>query len=100
MSEPVSVTIPHKLGRTEAKSRIEGGIYKLESAIPGAQMSEQHWEGDALHFTLDAMGQHITCSMDIKDEHIDAVFELPPLLAMFANKIKEKMQKEAPKLLE
>ncbi|WP_164114702.1 polyhydroxyalkanoic acid system family protein [Sphingorhabdus sp. Alg239-R122] len=100
MSEPVAMTILHKLGRAEAKKRIAGGIYKLEEALPGAKMAEHHWDEDALDFTLEAMGQRVSCNLDIKDDAVDAVFHLPPLLAMFADKFREKMQKEAPKLLE
>jgi hypothetical protein len=100
MTEPVTVNIPHKLGLDEAKSRIGGGIHQLGELVPGATLTDHHWEGDTLHFTLDAIGQRIGSEMQIRDDEVYAIFDLPPLLAMFANKIKEKLQKEGPKLLE
>ncbi len=100
MAEPVTVNIPHKLGVAEAKSRIGSGIHRLSDIIPGASMTDHHWEGDHLHFTLEAVGQRITADMHVREEEVYAVFDLPPMLAMFANKIKAKLQKEAPKMLE
>ena len=38
--------------------------------------------------------------MHVREEEVYALFDLPPMLAMFANKIKAKLQKEAPKMLE
>ncbi len=100
MSEPVTVTIPHKLGLTEARNRVGSGIHTLGDIIPGASMTDHHWEGDHLHFTLEAVGQRIGSEMQIREDEVYAIFDLPPMLAMFANKIKAKLMKEAPKMLE
>ncbi|MEW4466712.1 polyhydroxyalkanoic acid system family protein [Parasphingorhabdus sp. JC815] len=100
MSEPVTITISHKLGRAEARSRIAGGIHKLSETIPGATLSDHRWEGDTLHCTLEAIGQRIGGEMQVRDEEVYAIFDLPPMLAMFANKIKAKLQEKAPKMLE
>ncbi len=100
MGQPVTANIAHKLGTTEAKSRIGGGIQRIGEMIPGATLSDQRWEEDILHFTLDAMGQRIVSEMQVREEEVYVILDLPPLLAMFANKIKEKLQKEAPKMLE
>ena len=100
MSEPVTVNIPHQLGLEEDKSRIGSGIHTLSDIIPGAAMTDHRWEGDHLHFTLEAIGQRIVADMHVREEEVYALFDLPPMLAMFANKIKAKLQKEAPKMLE
>ncbi len=100
MGEPVTVNIPHKLGLAEAKSRIGSGIHRLSEIIPGATLTDHHWQGDHLHFTLDAVGQRIISEMQIREDEVYAIFDLPPMLAMFANKIKEKLLKETPKMLE
>jgi len=100
MGEPVTINIPHKLGQAEAKSRIGGGIHQLGEMVPGATLTDHHWEGDNLHFTLEVMGQRIGSEMQVREDEVYAIFDLPPVLAMFANKIKEKLQKEAPKLLD
>jgi len=100
MSEPVTVTVPHKLGLTEAKSRIGSGVHTLSDIIPGASLTAHRWEDDHLHFTLEAVGQRIISDMHVREDEVYVVLDLPPMLAMFANKIKAKLMKEAPKMLE
>jgi hypothetical protein len=46
------------------------------------------------------MGQTVASRLDLHEAHVHAEVDLPPFLALFANKIREKLQKEAPKLLE
>lgn len=100
MGEPVTVNIPHKLGLEQAKIRMASGIHKISESVPGAMMKDHHWDDNTLHCTLEAMGQSIIGEMEVRDTEVYAVFDLPPLLALFANKIKEKLQKDAPKMLE
>ena len=100
MGEPVTVSIPHQLGLSEAKSRIGNGIHTLGELIPGATMTDNHWEGDSMHCTIEALGQRVGCEMQVREDEVYGIFDLPPMLAMFANAIKEKLQKEAPKMLE
>ena len=100
MSEPISVDIPHKLGRAEARARLERGVGKLAGAIPGGAVVDHHWDGDALHFTVQAMGQRIASRLEPFDDRVHAVIDLPPFLALFANTIRAKLAKEGPKLLE
>ncbi|QDX26695.1 hypothetical protein FPZ54_12195 [Sphingomonas suaedae] len=100
MTEPVIVDIPHKLGRETARARIAGGVGKIGSMFPGGGSVEERWEGDTLHFTVTAMGQSVASRLEVHDRHVHAEVDLPPMLALFAGKIREKLQREAPKLLE
>lgn len=100
MSEPIVVDIPHKLGREAARARLAGGVGKIGSMFPGGGNVEHRWEGDTLHFTVSALGQTVTSRLEIFDAHVHAVVDLPPMLALFAAKIREKLQKDAPRLLE
>ena len=99
MAEPITLDIPHKLGRDTAKGRIEGGIGKLAGMFPGGGHVEQRWEGDALHFTVSAMGQKVASRLEVFEDRVHAVVDLPPMLALFAGKVREMLAKEAPKLL-
>lgn len=99
MADPITVDIPHKLGREGARARIAGGIGKLEGMFPGGKMTESHWEGDTLSFTLKAMGQTVASTIDIAEDHVRATIDLPPFLALFAGKIREKLTRDGPKLL-
>lgn len=100
MAEPVTVDIPHKLGREGARARIAGGVGKIGGMFPGGGAVQERWEGDTLHFTVSAMGQTVASRLDVFEDRVHAEVDLPPMLALFAGKIREKLQKEAPKLLE
>jgi hypothetical protein len=100
MTAPIEVDLPHKLGRDGARARMERGKDKLASFIPGGNVTEQRWEGDTLVFTVEGMGQRVGARLTVFDAHVHAAFDLPPFLAMFAGKIRDKLQKDGPKLLE
>lgn len=99
MSQPIEVDLPHSLGREGARARISGGMGKLADFIPGGAVTEQRWEGDTLIFTVEGMGQRVGSRLTVHDAHVHAVFDLPPMLAMFAGKIRDKLAKDGPKLL-
>lgn len=99
MNDPITVDIPHKLGLEAARARIETGVGKLASFVPGGAVTEHRWEGDTLTFTVEAMGQRVASRLDVMDTKIHASFDLPPMLRLFANKLREKLMKDGPKLL-
>lgn len=100
MNQPVDIDIPHKLGRAEAKQRMTNGFGKLTDYIPGSTVTQHQWEGDTLTFTLEALGQRIGARMDVFDDRVHAVFDLPPMLAMFAGKVRDQLARGGQKLLE
>jgi hypothetical protein len=100
MDDPISVDIPHKLGLAAARARIEKGVGKLASFVPGGAVTEHRWEGDTLLFTVEAMGQRVASRLDVMETRVHATFDLPPMLKLFANKIREKLTKDGTKLLE
>jgi Putative polyhydroxyalkanoic acid system protein (PHA_gran_rgn) len=100
MSVPIEVDLPHKLGREEAKRRIAGGFGKLADFVPGGSITQHHWEGDVLDFVVEGMGQRVGARLDVDDTVVHATFELPAFMALFADKIRAKLQREGPKLLE
>jgi hypothetical protein len=100
VADPITLDIPHKLGRDGARARIGGGVDKLAGMFPGGGHVDKRWEGDVLHFTVSAMGQKVASRLEVFDDKVHAVVDLPPMLALFASKIREKLGKEAPKLLE
>lgn len=99
MAEPVVVDIPHRLGRDVARARIAGGMGKIAEIVPGGGHVEQRWEGDILHFTVSAMGQTVASRLQVFDTHVHAEVHLPPMLALFASKVREKLAEKGTKLL-
>lgn len=99
MSEPITVDIPHKLGREVARARIDGGIGKLADMVPGGGTVEHAWAGDVMTFTLAVMGQKVVSRLEVFDDKIHAVVSVPPMLALFAGKIRDKVVGSTTKLL-
>ena len=99
MGHPISVDIPHKLGKDGARARLDGGIGKLGSMIPGGGAVEHKWQGDDMTFTVKALGQEIASRVTIYEDKVHAVVDLPAFLGLFAGKVREVIEKEAPKLL-
>ena len=99
MTDPVEVDIPHKLGRAAARERIAGGIGKLESYIPGGTVTENRWDGDTLSFTVNMLGQKAHATVDVLDDKAHLSVVLPPMLALFAGKVRDVLGREGPKLL-
>ena len=65
LSDPITLDIPHKLGREAAKARIGGGIGKLAEMFPGGAAVDHRWEGDTMHFTVAAMGQRVASRLTV-----------------------------------
>ena len=99
MSVPVEVDLPHKLGREEARRRIERGFGKLSNYVPGGQVTRHGWEGDVLHFEVAAWGQQVAARVDVRDALVHVRLELPAMLGMFAGQIQAALNANGPKLL-
>jgi hypothetical protein len=100
MTAPIEIDLPHKLGRAAARARIESGTSRMASFIPGGTVSEHRWDGDTLSFTVEAMGQRVASRLTVLDDKVHCLFDLPPFLALFADKIRAKLARDGPKLLE
>lgn len=101
MTRPITLDIPHELSRDEVRRRIEGGIGKLADKFPGGSLVEHHWrDGGTLDFTIAAMGQKVASRIELLEGHVRATIDLPPMLALFAERIREKLQKDGPRLLD
>jgi len=104
MARPVSVTIPHALGKDEARRRIEEGFGRLRQQMTsgiGAMMSfQERWEGDRLHFEGGGLGQKMTGRLDVRADAVEIQLDLPDILAALAEKITGKLKTEGQKLLE
>lgn len=99
MPDPIKVDIPHRLGRETARARIAGGVGKLVEMVPGGGEAEHRWEGDSLHLSISALGQTVASRIDVHENSVHCEVDLPPMLALFAGKVKDKLLSVAPKLL-
>lgn len=102
MGRSVTITIPHQLGKAEARSRIANGFGQLEAQMAAASVSNvrQAWSGDRLNFSAQAMGQTLNGGIDVGEQDVRIEVELPGLLGMFAGKIAGKLRQQGTLLLE
>lgn len=100
MTTPITINIPHQLGRAEARRRIEAGFTKLIAQLPGSVGAcSQRWDGDQLSFSVRAMGQTIAGIADVFDATVVMEIELPGVLGIIANGLKDRLQKAGQLLL-
>ncbi len=99
MSAPIALDVPHELGKAAARERLDQGIGKIGAMIPGGGQVKHDWEGNTMAFTLTAMGQTMRCTATVFDAHVHAIVDLPPMLGLFAGKIREALAHGLPKLL-
>jgi hypothetical protein len=101
MSEPLVVTIPHRLGKEEAISRLKKGFAELPANFtPLFRINDQRWSGDRFEFSLSALAQHVSGTIDVADDQVRVEVMLPWLLARLASRIPGAIQREARLMLE
>jgi len=100
MATPITIRIPHQLGRAEAHRRIEAGFAKLTRQLPGnSGRCSERWDGDRLTFDAAVMGQTIAGAIDVLDTAVAMEIELPGLLGILASGLKDRLHKAATLLL-
>lgn len=101
MGTPIVITIPHALGRAEARRRLEEGFGRLQAQLgQGLGKIERSWQDDRLSFSARALGQTITGRLDVQDEAVRMEVDLPGFLGAIAERIKGRLRKEGQLLLE
>ncbi len=69
MSQPLIVSIPHRLGREEAKRRLDSGISRIRPELAGLVSGfDYSWDQDRLNFRAVAMWQAITGAIEVLDD--------------------------------
>jgi hypothetical protein len=99
MSKPVTVTLPHELGRDAARERIRTGFDTIGGALGGAVAIQQSWTGDTMEFAAKAMGQAVTGRLIVREADVTIDLVLPGLLAALASRIGAKVKERGTFLL-
>ena len=76
MTEPLVVTIPHKLGKDEALRRLKPALGKASASFPALAVEEEIWSGDSMSFRVRALGQ------------VELIFTFASAIFIFKEKIK------------
>jgi hypothetical protein len=100
MATPITINIPHQLGRVEARRRIETGFAKMLQQLPGSGgRGTEQWDGDRLSFSVGALGQTVSGVVDVLDASVTMRVELPGVLGLIANAIQGRLQRAGQLLL-
>jgi hypothetical protein len=101
MSEPLIVFIPHRLGKEEAKRRLQSGLGSVRTHFGRfLAVHEETWDGDRLSFRVSALGQPASGMIDVQDDHVRLEVVLPWLLAKFAQAASKVIRREGRLMLE
>jgi hypothetical protein len=101
MSKPFIVSIPHQLGKDEAVRRLKSGLGGLRTNYGHLfSIEEEVWTGDSLQFRVSAIGQAVSGTIDVAEDHVTLQVYLPWLLAKIAEAVQPLIRKEGTLLLE
>jgi hypothetical protein len=101
MTQPVVVTIPHRLGKDEAKRRLQAGFTNVRTNVGETfVVLKDAWSGEHLDFEASLLGQSTNGKVDVADDHVRLEVQLPWVLAMLANKAKALVEKQGRLMLE
>ena len=100
-TEPIIVTISHRLGRDGAKRRIDDGLVSIRAEIaPYIKTLNYAWEDYRLDFRVVAMMQTITGRIEVYEDFVKVELALPRLLHLLAKSIAGRIENRAATLLE
>jgi len=101
VSDIVTVTVGHRLGKDEAVRRLKEGLSHANGHL-GAMIAieQESWDGDTVRFRMRALGQTAATSIEVLDDALRIEVSLPWLLAKAAKRLLPILRKEATLLLE
>ena len=99
--QPLVVSIPHRLGRQEAKRRIDGGVSRLGPEL-GAVIGglDYSWNADTLNFRAAAMRQTITGRIEVLDDAVRVEIDLPWMMRLLGETVTKRVRGHALAMLE
>jgi hypothetical protein len=100
MSEPLVVTIPHKLGREEALRRVKPALSKASESFPVLKVEQEFWSGDRMEFQVRAMGHVAVGNIQVGENNVRLEVTLPWLLHKFGQVVQKTIAGKGQILLE
>jgi hypothetical protein len=101
VSDTVTVTVSHRLGKAEAVRRLKEGFARGNGQLgPMIAVEQQTWEGDTLRFRARALGQTAAATIEVLEDALRIDVSLPWLLAKMANRLLPVLRKQTTLLLE
>jgi hypothetical protein len=99
--QPLTVSIPHRLGRQEAKCRLDSGISRLRPELAGLISTlDYSWDQDRLNFNVSAMWQTITGAIEVLDDAVRIEIHLPWMMRLLADAVAKQVRGRGIAMLE
>lgn len=101
MGVPVSIDVPHKLGRAGARERLKSRVGELGGHMPGGVGDVRaSWPSeDEMALEIGVMGQTIPARLEVLDTAVRVHITLPAMLAYFSSMIGAAVRDQGTKLL-
>ena len=102
MSEPVTIDVPHRLGKAGARDRLKSRVGDLAGHIPGgmAEVRSSWPSEDEMALEINAMGQAVSARLEVLDTAVRVHLMLPPMLAFFSGMIGAAVREGGTRMLE
>jgi hypothetical protein len=101
MTQSLIVSIPHRLGRQEAKRRLDSGIGRIGPELAGLVSNLDHsWQEDTLNFRAMAMWQTITGRIEVLDDAVRIELDLPWMMRLLSDTIMKQVRGRGIAMLE
>lgn len=101
MPEPLVVSIPHRLGRAEAKRRLDLGISRIQPELRGlVNTLDYSWDHDNLNFRAVAMWQTISGRIEVQEDAVRIEIDLPWMMRLLGDTIVKQVRGRGMAMLE
>jgi hypothetical protein len=70
VSEPLVITIGHRLGKEEALRRVKPALSKASESFPVLKVDEELLSGDRMDFRVRALGQVAAGNVQVTEDHV------------------------------
>jgi len=101
MSTPVTISIPHRLGKAEAMRRLQAGLGTMRGNLSAlVKIDQEIWSGETLRFQMRALGQSAAGTIEVLEDSVRVEVTLPWLLAKLSERLLPALRREATLLLE
>ena len=97
MGDPFVISVNHRLGREEARRRLQSGFAQARAHLPGL---EESWSGDQMDFRFAIMGQTVNGRIDVLEDCARIEVFLPQALGWLARTIGRRVSEQATLMLE
>lgn len=92
MTKSIVITVPHALGKDEARRRVAAEIEQAKTTyIDKFAQTEVTWSGDTAQLRVVALAQEITAHIDVMADSVRIEVFLPWILAAIASKLQDKI---------